>query len=151
MFFILFCRRLPEKGSCQSNTSPQPPASPQYPETPPLSPHTHCVCLFPLLPLSHSFTQIKGKQSKAEKLLKNCGKSLHDRETSTSWQIPAHTRTHTHTHTPARIHTHTHTTARIHLVFFFLFLRSLYHNLLFMHFVYSMYICTVLWLFSYTL
>lgn len=128
MFFILFRRRLPEKGSCQSHT-PIPIAS--------------LVMVCPSqLPLCAETSSLQiNVNSQRQKLLKNCGKSLHDKDLNLLTNTRSNTLTHAHARTHTRMHTQTHRHTHACLASF---LRSLYHNLLFMHFVYSMYICTVL-------
>lgn len=138
MFFILFRRRLPEKGSCQSHTPIPSSSTCAFPPTPLAS--SIIVCSRSTLTLCRVFVAAnKRKQSTAkatEKLWK-----------ITSWQRPqppdkyplihAHARTHMHAHKYVHAHARTHT--RAWLLFYALSIIIYYSCILYIACIFAQY------------
>lgn len=140
MFFILFRRRLPEKGSCQSHTPIPSSSTCAFPPTPLAS--SIIVCPRSTLTLCRVLVAAnKRKQSTAkatEKLWK-----------ITSWQRPqppdkyplkhAHARTHMHTHKYKYVHTHARTHTRAWLLFYALSIIIYYSCILYIACIFAQY------------
>lgn len=109
MFFILFRRRLPEKGSCQSHTPIPSSSTCPFPRL--LLPPQSLYAPAQLSLFAESSSQQINVNSQRQKLLKNCGKSLHDKDLNLLTNTRSNTLTHAHTctHTNMYIHTHAHT------------------------------------------
>lgn len=107
-YFADVCRK-----KVAANLTPPSPAAPFAPSPPLLLPPQSLYAPAQLSLFAESSSQQINVNSQRQKLLKNCGKSLHDKDlnllTNTRSNTLTHAHTCTHTNTSMYIHTHAHT------------------------------------------